>query len=63
MRIGAYEELKNWRNSDYQKENFIKDLPDLAKEKHWKVLGVLIQAIETVLDENVFDSLDIGSFY
>ena len=63
MRIDAYEELKNWRDSEYQKENFIKDLPELAKEKHCKVLGVLIEAIETVLDESVFDSLDIASFY
>jgi len=63
VRIDAYEELKSWWNSEYTKEQFIEELPSLAKEKHWKVLSSLIQAIETVLDDSVFDKLDIKDFY
>lgn len=39
-------------------------LPKLAKEKHWKVLLSLIEVIETVCEEEVFESkLDLKSFF
>lgn len=42
----AYEAVKNWSVPGYSKEDFIADLPELSKEKHWKVLGELIEVVE-----------------
>lgn len=46
VRINAYEKLKNWSDPTFTKEDFIKELPNLSKEKHWKVLVELIDIIE-----------------
>lgn len=35
----------------------------MAKEKHFKVLGAMIEAIEKVLDDSAFENLDLATFY
>jgi hypothetical protein len=62
-RVDAYEKISKWEDSSYTKKDFVKELPQLLKEKHMLVIEGLLKALDTVIDSNEFkENIDFESF-